>query len=90
MPISLSQKEKIWESVLKLIQETLEDRHVYVSFFAPTKLYKIDGQVNQDEEPPNPSSALLWQDVLMGLYDAEVIGLPMETHYKLIAENFEK
>ena len=43
MPISLSQKEKIWESVLKLIQETLEDRHVYVSFFAPTKLYKIEG-----------------------------------------------
>ena len=43
MPISLSQKEKIWESVLNLLKETIEDRHVFDSFFAPTKLYKIDG-----------------------------------------------
>ena len=43
MPISLSQKEKIWESVLNLLKETIEDRHVFESFFAPTKLYKIDG-----------------------------------------------
>ena len=43
MPISLSQKEKIWESVLSLLKETIEDRHVFDSFFATTKLYKIDG-----------------------------------------------
>lgn len=43
MPISLSQKEKIWESVLNLLKETIEDRHVFDSFFTPTKLYKIDG-----------------------------------------------
>ena len=62
----------------------------YNDFYELTKLYKIDGQVNQGEEPPNPSSALLWQDVLMGLYDAEVIGIPMEEHYKLYAKKFEK
>ena len=43
MPISLSQKEKLWESVLSLLEETIEDRHVFVSFFSSTKLYKIDG-----------------------------------------------
>ena len=43
MPISLSQKEKIWESVLEVIKETVNDRHLYDSFFASTKLYKIDG-----------------------------------------------
>lgn len=42
MPISLSQKEKIWDSVLEILKETIEDRHVFESFFAPTKLYKID------------------------------------------------
>lgn len=43
MPISLSQKEKIWESVLEVVKETINDRHLYDSFFASTKLYKIDG-----------------------------------------------
>lgn len=43
MSISLSQKEKIWESVLDLIKESVNDRHLFDSFFASTKLYKIDG-----------------------------------------------
>lgn len=43
MPVSLSQKEKIWESVLELVKETISDRHLFDSFFAATKLYKIDG-----------------------------------------------
>jgi hexosaminidase len=29
----------------------------------------------------NPSKFLLWQDVLMGLYDDNIKGLPMNTHY---------
>ena len=44
MSISLSQKEKIWESVLDLIKESVNDRHLFDSFFASTKLYKIDGK----------------------------------------------
>ena len=43
MPVSLSQKEKIWESILELVKEAISDRHVYDSFFASTKLHKIDG-----------------------------------------------
>ena len=43
MPVSLSQKEKIWESVLEVVRETINDRHLFDSFFASTKLYKIDG-----------------------------------------------
>ena len=42
MPVSLSQKEKIWESVLELVKEAISDRHVYDSFFASTKLHKIE------------------------------------------------
>ena len=43
MSISLSQKEKIWEAVLDRVKEAISDRHVFESFFAPTKLHKIDG-----------------------------------------------
>lgn len=59
-------------------------------FYALTKLYKIDGQFNQEEEPPNPSSSLLWQDVLMGLYDGEMKNIPLEEHYKACAEEFAR
>jgi len=59
-------------------------------FYALTKLYKIDGQDNQYDEPPNPSSSLLWQDILMGLYDAEMKDIPVEEHYKACAEEFSK
>ncbi|MDD6302910.1 MAG: chromosomal replication initiator protein DnaA [Bacillales bacterium] len=43
MPISLSQKEKIWDDVLKYIKERLEDRHVFDQFFSTTKIHKIEG-----------------------------------------------
>lgn len=62
----------------------------FEDFYALTKLYKIDGQFNQEEEPPNPSSSLLWQDVLMGLYDGEMKNIPLEEHYKACAEEFTK
>ncbi len=59
-------------------------------FYSLTKLYKIEGQFNQEEEPPNPSSSLLWQDVLMGLYDGEMKDIQTEGHYKACAEEFEE
>lgn len=59
-------------------------------FYALTKLYKIDGQDNQYDEPPNPSSSLLWQDILMGLYDGEMKDIPLEEHYKACAEEFSE
>ena len=62
----------------------------YEDFYELTRLYKIDGQFNQEEEPPNPSSALLWQDVLMGMYDGEMKDIPVEEHYKACAEIFDK
>lgn len=62
----------------------------YEDFYELTRLYKIDGQFNQEEEPPNPSSSLLWQDVLMGMYDGEMKDIPVEEHYKVCAEIFDK
>lgn len=62
----------------------------YEDFYELTRLYKIDGQFNQEEEPPNPSSSLLWQDVLMGMYDGEMKDIPVEEHYKACAEIFDK
>ncbi|GAB6988146.1 hypothetical protein [Paenibacillus pini] len=37
----------------------------------------------------NPSKFLLWQDVLIGLYDANIAGIPLENHYRKLAESLE-
>ncbi|MBP2000020.1 hypothetical protein J2Z69_001039 [Paenibacillus shirakamiensis] len=37
----------------------------------------------------NPSKFLLWQDVLIGLYDANIAGIPLEDHYRDLAERLE-
>ncbi|MBY9078193.1 beta-N-acetylhexosaminidase [Paenibacillus sp. HN-1] len=37
----------------------------------------------------NPSKFLLWQDVLIGLYDANVKGLPLANHYRQLAEDLD-
>lgn len=39
--------------------------------------------MNQDNRwPPNAGKYLLWQDPLMGLFDADIMGLGLERHYK--------
>jgi len=43
MTVSLSQQEQIWDAVLKLIKDHINDRHVYDSFFADTKIHKVVG-----------------------------------------------
>ncbi|NLW10896.1 MAG: beta-N-acetylhexosaminidase [Clostridiaceae bacterium] len=62
----------------------------YEEFYSLTKLYKLPGQENQFLEPPNPASCLLWQDPLMGLYDAEIQGLQVAEHFEETAEAFTK
>ncbi len=43
MAVSLSQQEQIWDSVLKIIETHINDRHVFDSFFADSKIYRISG-----------------------------------------------
>ncbi|MCH1624501.1 beta-N-acetylhexosaminidase [Fredinandcohnia quinoae] len=37
----------------------------------------------------NPSKFLLWQDILIGLYDKNIHGLPMEEHYNSLIKPLE-
>ena len=43
MTVSLSQQGQIWDAVLKLVKDRINDRHVFDSFFADTKIHKIEG-----------------------------------------------
>ena len=81
MPVSLSQKEKIWESVLEVVKETINDRHLYDSFFASTKLYKIDGNKFVVLTDSKLSSTLLSTRYLNTLENA--VKSVTETNYTL-------
>lgn len=43
MAISLDQQNQIWNAVLSKISDKMQDKHVFDSFFADTKVYKIEG-----------------------------------------------
>lgn len=81
MSVSLSQKEKIWESVLEVVKETINDRHLYDSFFASTKLYKIDGNKFVILTDSKLSSTLLSTKYLSTLENA--VKSVTETNYTL-------
>lgn len=60
----------------------------YDSFMALSLLDAIPGTepANIMLEVANPSKFLLWQDILMGLFDKEVDGLKLKNHYLSVAE----
>jgi hypothetical protein len=39
--------------------------------------------------PANPSRYLMWQDILMGMFDKNIQGLPLEIHYSELAERLK-
>lgn len=41
MTVSLSQQEQIWDAVLKLVKDRINDKHVFDSFFADTKIHNV-------------------------------------------------
>ncbi len=61
----------------------------YDDFFSLTKLYQLPGMETDFPEPPNPASSLLWQDPLMGLYDAEVQDYPIAAYFESCAREYE-
>ena len=45
---------------------------------------------NNNVSGHNPSKYLMWQDVLTGLFDKNIEGLPMDAHYAALAKDLEK
>jgi hexosaminidase len=59
----------------------------YEDFWDFNGLNAIPG-VERDS-PANPSRYLMWQDILMGLFDQNIEGLPLEKHYADLAGRLE-
>ena len=43
MVLTLNQKNVIWDNVLDEVKKQINDRHLFDSFIADTKIYKIEG-----------------------------------------------
>lgn len=43
MVLTLNQKNVIWDNVLEAVKNQINDRHLFDSFIADTKIYKIEG-----------------------------------------------
>jgi hypothetical protein len=55
-------------------------------FMALKDIDEAPGVEKDNPESCNPSEYLLWQNPMMGLFDANVAALPVAAHYKKIAE----
>lgn len=62
------------------------------AFMSLSELDNIPGTLltNENLETSNPSKFLLWQDIMIGLFDKEIEGLNLKEHYALIAERYRK
>jgi len=59
----------------------------YDAFLELSSLDRIPGE---DYDVANPSKYLLWQDVLIGLFDKHVEGKPIGEYYANLVQRFEK
>ncbi|GAA0332115.1 beta-N-acetylhexosaminidase [Oceanobacillus sp. FSL W7-1281] len=82
-------------------QESFSDAHLQKRFRFCTGAYFDDFMLfNQLDETPgvskhnlqtsNPSKLLLWQDILIGLYDENIKNLALNKHYKLLTVKLER
>ncbi|MGN7299121.1 beta-N-acetylhexosaminidase [Ferdinandcohnia sp. SAFN-114] len=75
--------------------EHLEERFYYCTgyqlndFFLLNQLDEVPGVMKDNLYSSNPSKFLLWQDVLMGLFDENIKGLPIANHYKGLVEKLK-
>lgn len=62
------------------------------SFMELSELDSITGseEAEKDLEVSNPSKFLLWQDILIGLFDKEIEGLNLKGHYDSVASKMKK
>lgn len=80
MTVSLSQQEQIWDAVLKIVEEHINDRHVFDSFFADTKIYKIVG---------NQIIVTTDSDLSCNLLKTKYFSLIQECIQKITESNYE-
>jgi hypothetical protein len=60
----------------------------YDAFMALKYLDETPGTQQDNWENYRPSKYLLWQDLLLGLFDANVKGLPLNQHYSWLANQY--
>ena len=78
----------------KLSEEKLKERFEFCNqasydAFMDLKYFdEVPGSKPDNWEAYNPSKYLLWQDLLLGLFDADIKGLPLREHYTRLAEKF--
>lgn len=60
------------------------------TFLLLNELDAIPGVAPDNMEQTNPSKFLLWQDVLLGLFDKHVEGLDVASHYAALAEKISE
>lgn len=71
--------------------EMLEKRFYYCTglkargFMAAGMLDNVPCQNLDNRWPPNPGKYLLWQDPLLGLFDADLASLGLDKHYKEVS-----
>jgi len=58
------------------------------SFLLMKYLDETPGSVPDNTVQSNPSKFLLWQDVLLGLFDKQIEGLPLSDHYAYLEQQF--
>ncbi|MYL40693.1 beta-N-acetylhexosaminidase [Virgibacillus salexigens] len=56
------------------------------AFLLLNQLDAIPGVAKDNKEQTNPSKFLLWQDVLLGVFDKHVEGLDLYSHYQELAQ----
>lgn len=80
----------------KLDKEKLRQRVKFCTgineetFLLLNKLDTPPGVAKGNVEQTNPSKFLLWQDVLLGLFDKHVEGLDMKTYYEELADRIHR
>ena len=61
----------------------------YDDFISIKYLDEVPGTDVDNMETYNPSKFLMWQDLLTGLFDKNIEGLPLNAHYDKLTENFK-
>lgn len=54
----------------------------YQDFLELNRFDEVPGVAKDNLRESNPSKFLLWEDILIGLYDENIKGLPLNEHYK--------
>ena len=62
----------------------------YGDFYNLQFLDETPGCKPGNPEEKNPSKYLMWQDILTGLFDENIKGLPLREHYASLAEKFKR